>query len=359
MTYADAYNLRTTAVKFNDIADAIDGSISRQYAPITTGTSSAYIAIPTPEWQEYTTSSLIVITPHTTNAAGATIQINSLAAKALKIAGVGIGAGIIQAGVPTLLAYNGTHFEVLLQNISIPTGQVTAFAGSTSPTGWLLCDGTDYAFTDYPALHGVIGTTYNIGGEASNRFRVPDLRRRIPTGKGASDTLGNTEGNNKAGTAYASRSMAHSHTVPDHAHAIGTHTHTVNSHSHTVDSHSHTVNSHGHTAGSLRAQIGVDLGSATSGIAMALDGTNQWYSTYRWTASGVTTNSPNSNQNSTVIFGSTDTASPGTSSASPGTSSESPGTSAPTTSGVTGGVTAFSSEPTTQPYIFINYIIKT
>lgn len=357
MTYADDYNIRTTSVKFNDIADAIDGILTRQYTT-TTGTSSSYIASPTPAWQEYTTSSIIIITPHVTNAAGATIQINSLAAKELKIAGAAIGAGIIQQGIPTVLAYTGVHFEVLLQNISIPTGQITAFGGSTSPAGWLLCDGTDYASGDYPALHGVIGTTYNIGGEAGDRFRVPDLRRRIPTGKGASDTLGNTEGGNKAGTAYASRSLSHSHTVPDHQHAIGTHTHTVNSHSHTVNSHSHTVDAHGHTAGALRAQVGIDLGSANLGINLGQDGNSQWYSTYRWTASGVTTSTPNANANSTVVFGSTDTASPGTSSASPGTSLESPGTSGPVTSGVTGGVTAFSTQPTTQPYIFINYIIK-
>lgn len=246
MTYSDAYNIRTTSVKFNDIADAIDGVVTRQYGSLTTGTSSAYIANPSPAWESYDASAIIIIIPHVTNAASATIQIspatNGVAAKELRIGGTAIGAGILQAGIPTVLAYTGSYFEVLLQNVTIPTGQVTAFAGSTAPGGWLLCDGTDYASIDYPSLHGVIGTTYNIGGEAAGRFRVPDLGRRIPMGKGSSDTLGNTEGGNKAGTAYASRSTSHSHTM---------------AHSHTVPNHQHTVLAHKHST--TATGLGVDI----------------------------------------------------------------------------------------------------
>lgn len=358
MTYSDAYNIRTTSVKFNDIADALDGLITRQ-STTTSGTSSLYLANPSPAWLEYTTSAILIITPHTTNAAGAQISVNGLAAKDLKIGGVAITANVIQQGVPTILAYNGVHFEVLLQNVSIPTGQVTAFAGTTAPASWLLCDGQDYAIADYPALSGVIGTTYNIGGEAAGRFRVPDLRRRAPIGKGSSDTLGNAEGGTKAGTAYASRSMTHDHTI-SHTHTIADHTHGIGTHTHTVDSHFHTVASHGHGSGSLRAMVGVDLGAASLGIALGQDGNTQWYSTYRWTASGVTTNSPNANINSTIVFGNTDAA-------SPNTDSKSPGTSGPQGSANTAGVTATvsttsqstsTSGEATTPFLFINYIIK-
>lgn len=372
MTYADDYNLRTTSVKFNDIADAIDGSISRQYAPITTGTSSAYIASPTPAWQEYTTSSIIIVTPHVTNAAGATIQINSLPAKELKIAGVAIGAGIIQQGIPTVLAFNGVHFEVLLQNVSIPTGQITAFAGATAPTGWLLCDGTDYATGDYPALHGVIGTTYNKGGEAVGRFRVPDLLRRFAVGKGVDDTLGNAEGGTKAGTAYASRIMSHSHgyahthtiqdhqhTVPDHSHAIGTHTHIVNSHSHTVNSHSHPLSDAG------AAKLTLD---STDTYASRI-GTAAWTRTFTTSPDQAWASSSATHNTGIGLIGNTDAA-------SPGTSLESGSTQGPNAGATTGGVTAFqtntgeggvstnsqstsTSDSTTLPHLFVNYIIKT
>jgi hypothetical protein len=50
MTYADNYNIRTTSVKFNDVGDALDGLITRNYAGLTTGTSTTYIATPTPAW---------------------------------------------------------------------------------------------------------------------------------------------------------------------------------------------------------------------------------------------------------------------------------------------------------------------
>ena len=67
-------------------------------------------------------------------------------------------------------------------NAGIPTGTVTAFAGSTAPTGYVLCDGSEYSETTESALFAVISTTYNTGGETANHFRVPDLRGRVVAG---------------------------------------------------------------------------------------------------------------------------------------------------------------------------------
>lgn len=67
----------------------------------------------------------------------------------------------------------------------MPTGTVLAFAGSTAPSGWLLCDGTAYLQSDYPALFGVIASTYNTQTNpttgasyttSAGQFRVPDYR---------------------------------------------------------------------------------------------------------------------------------------------------------------------------------------
>ena len=55
-----------------------------------------------------------------------------------------------------------------------PTGSVLAFAGSTSPAGWLLCDGSAVSRTTYAALFAVIGTTYG-SGDSSTTFNVPNL----------------------------------------------------------------------------------------------------------------------------------------------------------------------------------------
>ena len=266
MTYADNYNIRTTSVKFNDVADALDGLITRNYAGVTSGTATTYTATPTPAWDAYTTSGLVVIIPHVSNSGAATINISGLGAKDLRIGNASIAAGVLQAGIPTIMAYTGTYFEVLLQNVSIPVGQVSAFAGSSAPTGWLLCDATAYNTYTYRALHAVISNTY--GGTAYNpgvtdqpaavtTFNVPDLLRRSPVGKGSGDTLGSSDG-----VAYASRSMSHSHTI--------SHTHTIPNHQHTVPGHYHSTTG----AGSSLTAAGQSLGTTSKTITGTVGGTD-------------------------------------------------------------------------------------
>jgi microcystin-dependent protein len=76
----------------------------------------------------------------------------------------------------------------------IPVGTIMAFAGSTIPSGWLLCDGTDISTTTYAKLYVVIGNTYNTqinpttGNQwvAPNGFRLPDYRGSFLRGVGTS-----------------------------------------------------------------------------------------------------------------------------------------------------------------------------
>ena len=56
-----------------------------------------------------------------------------------------------------------------------PTGVVQAFAGSTTPQGWLLCDGSAVSRTDYAALFNAIGTTYG-SGDGSSTFNLPKVQ---------------------------------------------------------------------------------------------------------------------------------------------------------------------------------------
>lgn len=340
MTYSDNFNIRTTSVKFNDVADAIDGVVTRQYGGLTTGTSSAYIANPTPAWESYDSSSIAIIIPHITNAAGATIQIspavNGVAAKDLKIAGAAIGAGVLQQGVPTVIAYTGVYFEVLLQNVTVPVGQITSYAGASAPAGYLLCDGAAVSRTTYSTLFGVISTTYGVG-DGSTTFNVPDLVRRVPVGKGASDALGNSDG-----VAAGSRSLTHTHTVYKHYHGMGTgataavdiaHTHSSTDITGTVGgsdgTHSHNIvareSSTASTAGSLmRASSAGTLNDVTSGTT----GSGHGHS-FSLTATLASTN-----KSVTGLIGT-----------------------------VTGGVNGNIDQPTASTnnnnYLIINYIIKT
>lgn len=61
-------------------------------------------------------------------------------------------------------------------------GEVRLFAGDFAPEGWALCNGAAYSVSEYQALYSVIGTLW--GDDGPTRFRVPDLRDRVPIGQG-------------------------------------------------------------------------------------------------------------------------------------------------------------------------------
>ena len=64
---------------------------------------------------------------------------------------------------------------------SIPSGAVMDFAGSTAPSGWLLCAGQAVSRSTFNALFVAIGTTYG-AGDGSTTFNLPDLRGRTTAG---------------------------------------------------------------------------------------------------------------------------------------------------------------------------------
>ena len=77
----------------------------------------------------------------------------------------------------------------LIQPTSVaPTGVVQAFAGRTTPQGWLLCDGSAVSRTDYAALYAVIGTTYG-AGNGSTTFNLPNLTDRFIEGNATAGTV--------------------------------------------------------------------------------------------------------------------------------------------------------------------------
>lgn len=69
------------------------------------------------------------------------------------------------------------------------SGFLQPYAGSTAPSGWLLCYGQSIAKTAYPDLFAIIGYTY--GGSGDN-FLIPDLRGRTTIGL---DNIGGSNAN--------------------------------------------------------------------------------------------------------------------------------------------------------------------
>ncbi|MEV5068943.1 tail fiber protein [Microbacterium sp. LMI12-1-1.1] len=97
-----------------------------------------------------------------------------------------------------------------------PAGMVSMFAGSTAPTGWLLCQGQAVSRTTYAALFAAIGTTYGVGN-GSSTFNLPDLRGRVPIGSGtgtAGSATAHPLGQNGG-------QETHTHTEGDMSAAIG------------------------------------------------------------------------------------------------------------------------------------------
>lgn len=104
---------------------------------------------------------------------------------------------------------------------SYPIGSIVMSSSSVVPTGWLVCDGSEYNQSDYPELFNRIGHEYGVPAglpaAASGKFRVPPLcvgpsnpDPRIPSSKITSASEGSY-----------SVSSSHSHSVNANANFDG------------------------------------------------------------------------------------------------------------------------------------------
>lgn len=128
----------------------------------------------------------------------------------------------------------------LYPSTEMPVGAVILWTTTVAPVGWLLCDGTQYVGTTYPALYELIGVTF--GSITPGEFQVPDLRGRVPVGKSGSTSIG----------------AVNAHLLANHTHSI-THNHTMNDQS----------ASHSHNAGNQTASHTHNYTKPNSGSAAA------------------------------------------------------------------------------------------
>jgi microcystin-dependent protein len=129
-----------------------------------------------------------------------------------------------------VLTSNGTTWQSTAPAVSagVPTGSVTAYAGSTAPSGWLLCFGQAVSRSTYADLFAVIATTYG-AGDGSTTFNLPDARGRVAVGK---DNMGGTSANRMTtggsgidGSTLGASGGTQTHTLTEAQ--MPAHTHTV------------------------------------------------------------------------------------------------------------------------------------
>jgi microcystin-dependent protein len=136
-----------------------------------------------------------------------------------------------------------TPYVTFATAAAVPTGAVVAWITGTAPTGWLLCDGSTYAYNTYPALGALRGAS------AGGNFTVPDMRDRFIGGLSTFGAFSNTSGGIGPNSTITNN-RDHTHTTNiTHGHddtfAVTEHT----SHNHAVDVPSHDHGIDNYTAG--------------------------------------------------------------------------------------------------------------
>jgi microcystin-dependent protein len=169
--------MAATAKYRDDIAGAI----------VTAGTSTAY-AVSSYEVFDtlaHLNGQMIAFTPHVTNGATVTLNIDGLGAKPLRTSpGVELLPGTIIQGTPYVAIYNNSDGSFYLQGFfgnpyNIPLGAGLDFWGTTAPNAsFAFPIGQAISRTTYAALFSIMSTTYG-AGDGSTTFNLPDKTGRV------------------------------------------------------------------------------------------------------------------------------------------------------------------------------------
>jgi|SRR5581483_1650846 len=117
----------------------------------------------------------------------------------------------------------------------LPSGVMFPYAGSTVPSGFLLCDGQAVSRTTYANLFAAIGTTWG-AGDGSTTFNVPDYRGYALAG---SDNMGGTPANRLTGYTLGSNGGAQAVTLAANQLPVSAYQDTGHTHTATDSGHSH------------------------------------------------------------------------------------------------------------------------
>ena len=109
----------------------------------------------------------------------------------------------------------GMEIEVFLSGISM-IGEIRMYAGSSTPNGWLFCDGAAISREEYSELFGILGENFG-NGDGSSTFNLPDFRGRSPIGVGQGSGLSERSLADSGGEEEHTLSVAE---LPSHTHRV-------------------------------------------------------------------------------------------------------------------------------------------
>jgi microcystin-dependent protein len=119
--------------------------------------------------------------------------------------------------------------------VGTPSGVIMPYAGTVVPDGFLFADGSTKNRADYPELFNALGGGASpYGLPSGTTFTLPDLRSRVPVGKNSTGTFSilNGKGGSETQSLTTAQLPAHSHTTPNHSHSFSATTSTNGNHNH-------------------------------------------------------------------------------------------------------------------------------
>jgi microcystin-dependent protein len=108
-------------------------------------------------------------------------------------------------------AITTAKLAVALQSAFCPTGSILAYAGTTAPTGFLLCNGTAVGRIAYATLFALVATTWGIG-DGSTTFNLPNLSGIFLKGAGT-QTISGVIYSGTFGTMEQDQTQGHKHSA--------------------------------------------------------------------------------------------------------------------------------------------------
>lgn len=113
------------------------------------------------------------------------------------------------------MSYNVSPNDTDVIVMGVPVGTMLLWSASTTPSGYLPCDGAAVSRFVYATLFAVLGTLYGTG-DGSTTFNVPNTSGRVVRGSGGLYALSTTGGADTQ-TATGSVTLV-ANNLPQHVH---------------------------------------------------------------------------------------------------------------------------------------------